>query len=164
MPNGRITAEIFKSDLRLGEDIGTMILDFNDPTTYSVSTSIDIAHSYHFVNNVFDPKNPNLAELYKPWKRCLAIVDYCVYDIYGDQLKAYFKAHNIAATIQSAYITEDRKNVETLLECCRWMTEFNVIRREPVLIIGGGLLTDVVGLARKVLIMWWLIALMSSRL
>ena len=125
-----------------------MGLDFSDSTTYSVSTSIEIAHSYHFVDNVFDPKSPKLAGLYKPWKRCLAIVDYCVNDLYGEQIKAYFKAHGIPATIQSAYITEDRKSVETLLEVCSWMTDFDIIRREPLLVIGGGLVTDVVGSAR----------------
>lgn len=125
-----------------------MGLDFTNSTTYSVSTTIEIAHSYHFVENVFDPKSPKLAELYKPWKRCLAVVDYCVYDLYGDQIKAYFKAHQIPAIIQSAYITEDRKSVETLLEVCKWMTDFDIIRREPLLVIGGGLVTDVVGLAR----------------
>ncbi len=126
-----------------------MVLDFMDSTTYSVSTSIEIDHSYHFVENVFDPKSPNLAELYKPWKRCLAIIDHCVYNIYGDQIKAYFKAHEIAATIQPAYIPEDRKSVATLLEICTWITDFDLLRREPVLVIGGGLVTDVVGLARK---------------
>ena len=114
-------------------------------TTYSVSTSLEIAHSYHFVNNIFDPKSPNLAELYKPWKRCLVIVDYCVCNLYGDHIRTYFKAHDIAATIQSAYITEDRKSVETLLEVCNWITDFDILRREPVLVIGGGLVTDVVG-------------------
>ena len=124
-----------------------MGLDFTDSTTYSVSTTIEIAHSYHFVENVFDPKSPKLAELYKPWKRCLAVVDYCVYNLYGEQIKAYFKAHQIPAIIQSAYITEDRKSVETLQEVCKWMTDFDIIRREPLLVIGGGLVTDVVGLA-----------------
>ncbi len=122
-----------------------MVLNIIQSTTSSVSTSLEIDHSYHFVENVFDVKSPNLAELYKPWKRCLAIIDHCVYNIYGDQIRAYFKAHEIAATIKPAYIPEDKKSVETLLEICTWITDFDLIRREPVLVIGGGLITDVVG-------------------
>lgn len=122
-----------------------MALDIISSTTCSVTTSIEIDHTYHIVNNVFDPKSPNLAELYKPWKRCLAIVDHYVYLLYGDQIKTYFEAHKIAATIQPVNITEDRKSVETLLDICSWITDFDILRREPVLVIGGGLVTDVVG-------------------
>lgn len=123
-----------------------MALDIIYSTTCFVSTSIEINHTYHIVNNVFDPKTPNLAGLYKPWKRCLAIVDHSVYLLYGDQIKTYFEIHKIAATVQSINITEDRKDVETLLHICGWITDFNILRREPVLVIGGGLVTDVVGL------------------
>ena len=123
-----------------------MALDFTDSTTYSVSASISIAHSYHFNTDVFNPESLNLADFYMPWKRCLAIVDHSVYNLYGEQIKTYFRAHGIAATIQPVYITEDRKDVEALLEICGWITDFNILRREPVLVIGGGLVTDVAGL------------------
>lgn len=122
-----------------------MGLNFTDSTTYSVSTSVSVSHSYHFVNDIFNPDSPNLAELYIPWKRCLAIVDHNVYNIYGERLVAYFQAHGIAATVQPMIITEDRKDVENLLKICGWITDFNILRREPVLVIGGGLVTDVVG-------------------
>ena len=123
-----------------------MALDIINSATCSVSTSIEIEHTYHIVNNVFNPKNLDLANLYKPYRRCLAIVDHCVYDLYGDQIRTYFKAHEIAVTMHSADITEDRKSIETLLGVCSWITDFNILRREPVLVIGGGLPTDVIGL------------------
>lgn len=123
-----------------------MAIDIVNSATCAVSTSVEIEHTYHIVNNVFDPKNVDLAELYKPYRRCLSIVDHSVYNLYGDQIKTYFEAHDIAATIHSVDITEDRKTVETLLGICNWITDFNILRREPVLIIGGGLPTDVIGL------------------
>ena len=122
-----------------------MTVNFTNASTYSVSSTIEISHSYHFVKNVFDANVPNLAKLYEPWGRCLAIVDNYVFEIYGDHMKAYFKAHKVAATIQPVNTTEDSKNVDSLVEICGWITEFNKIRREPVLVIGGGLVTDVVG-------------------
>lgn len=112
---------------------------------YSVSSNIDINHSYHFVPHVFTAQSTKLAELYRPWGRCLAIVDYTVYDIYGERIQAYFKANGISAVTQRAYISEDKKSTETLFEICRWVTDFRLVRREPVLVIGGGVITDVVG-------------------
>lgn len=123
-----------------------MASSFTNATTYSVSSYIEIAHSYHFVNHVFDTEVANLADLYKPYKRCLAIVDHSVYDLYGYDIKKYFKAYEIEATIRSAYITENNKSLEALQEVCSWITNFNILRREPVLVIGGGLVTDVAGL------------------
>ena len=72
-------ADIHCSDLLLFErKFGKMVLNIIQSTTSSVSTSLEIDHSYHFVENVSDAKSPNLAELYKPWKGCLAIKDHCV--------------------------------------------------------------------------------------
>ena len=123
-----------------------MASSFTNATTYSVSSHIEIAHTYHFVNHVFDTEVAILANLYTPYKRCLAIVDHSVYDLYGRDIKKYFKTYEIEATIRSAYITEDNKSLEALQEVCGWITDFNILRREPVLVIGGGLVTDVVGL------------------
>ena len=149
--NDTTTAEYSIQILPL-KKIKKMRLDIVNSTTCSVSTSIEIAQTYHIVNSVFDSKSPNLAELYKPWKRCLAVVDHWVHLLYGDQIKSYFEAYNIAATVQSVNITEDKKSVETLLEICSWITDFDILRREPVLVIGGGLVTDVVGLLLNFLI------------
>ena len=123
-----------------------MASSFTQASTYSVSSYIEITHSYHFVNHIFDTEVANLANLYKPYQRCLAIVDHSVYNLYGDKIKRYFKAYEIEVTIRSAYITEDNKSLEALQEVCSWITDFNILRREPVLVIGGGLVTDVVGL------------------
>ena len=123
-----------------------MASSFTHATTYSVSSYIEIAHSYHFVNHVFDTEVANLADPYKPYRLCLAIVDHSIYDLYGYDIKKCFKAHEIEATIRSAYITEVKKSLEALQQVCSWITEFNILRREPVLVIGGGLVTDGVGM------------------
>lgn len=122
-----------------------MSLNFDDPSVYTSTSSIENSQSFHFVNNVFDPKSCKLAELYKPWKRCLAIVDQHVDKLYGAQIRAYFKANHIDVTVQPADITEECKSIGTLLIVCGWITDFDILRGEPVLVIGGGLVTDVIG-------------------
>ena len=112
---------------------------------WQVSVSTDLTHNYHFLDNVFASDSKTLATIYGPWKRCLAIVDSSVYKTYLESIEAYFAANEILLTAQSVYITEDQKSVETLLKICELITEFGLTRREPVLVLGGGLVTDVVG-------------------
>jgi 3-dehydroquinate synthase len=122
-----------------------MAIQSNGTTTQSVSCTVVIEHSYHFTNDLFKPSNLLLADLYQRWKRCLAIIDYAVHDLYGRQIREYFEANAISATIKRAYIPEDQKTIDMVLKICEWITEFDLVRREPVLLIGGGLVTDVAG-------------------
>ena len=124
-----------------------MAVDIISPVTCSVSTSIEISHTYHIVNDVVDAKTSTIVTLYEPYKRCLAMVDHRVYDLYGDQMRIYFEAYNIAATIHPVNITEDQKSIETLVQVYNWITEFDLLRRGPVLVIGGGLLPMSLGSA-----------------
>lgn len=124
-----------------------MASDTLDSEEHLVSTSLEITQTYHMIDDVFHTRNKQLADLYIPWKRSLIIVDFAVYELYGAHIKNYFETYDITITIYPTHITEDRKNIETLLEVCGWITEFNLLRREPVLAIGGGLVTDVVGFA-----------------
>lgn len=112
---------------------------------YNCSSSLEVSHSYHFVEHVFDQLHAELANMYKQYGRCLAIVDHNVFDMYADQIEAYFAAHGVKPTLHRAHVSEDNKNMDTMTDFCRYMTDFGILRREPVLVIGGGLITDVVG-------------------
>ncbi|KAK3937767.1 hypothetical protein QBC46DRAFT_366009 [Diplogelasinospora grovesii] len=106
-----------------------------------------ITYDFDFVNGVFDIKNTGLADCYKPWKRVLAVMDKTVYGLYGQQMARYFEHHGIPLTVHKTCIGEKAKTMETLLSICDSITEFGIIRKEPVLVIGGGLVTDVAGFA-----------------
>ena len=118
-----------------------------DPTSngYNCSSSLEIAHTYQFVDGVFNPGNPELADMYKDYKRVLAIVDHNVFDIYEEKMNEYFNSHGVKPTLHRAVVSEDNKSVDNMLQYCQYMTDFGILRREPVLVIGGGLITDVVG-------------------
>ena len=118
-----------------------------EPTSngYNCSSSLRIAHTYQFVSGVFNSGNPELANMYKDHKRVLAIVDHNVFDIYGEKMNEYFNSHGIKPTLHRAVVGEDNKSVDNMLQYCQYMTDFGILRREPVLVIGGGLITDVVG-------------------
>jgi 3-dehydroquinate synthase len=106
-----------------------------------------INYSFSFLDGVFNPANVQLAEAYKKWGRCLAIADINVCALYGDQMHQYFEHHGIKLEIHKTKIGEKAKTMETLLAICEAMTNFGIIRKEPVLVVGGGLITDVAGYA-----------------
>jgi 3-dehydroquinate synthase len=116
-------------------------------TAFHVEGYEKIEFSLVFVNGAFDVQNTELAESYKNFGRCLAVVDHNVNRLYGSQIEAYFKHYNIDLTLFPVMISEPTKTMDTLLSIVDAFSNFNLVRKEPVLIVGGGLLTDVAGFA-----------------
>lgn len=106
-----------------------------------------IEFSLVYVEGAFDLKNTELAESYRKFGRCLAVIDAQVDRLYGRQLRDYFKYYEIDLTVFSITITEPNKSIETFLKIVDAFAEFNLVRKEPVLVIGGGLISDVAGFA-----------------
>lgn len=104
-----------------------------------------IEYDFTFIDGVFDVANPNLADCYKRWGRVLAVTDKNVYNVYGHKMEKYFKHYNLDLKIHKTSIGEKAKTIDTFLEICDSMTDFGIIRKEPVLVVGGGLVTDVAG-------------------
>jgi len=106
-----------------------------------------IEYDFSFLDGIFDTKNNNLASCYERWGRCLAVMDLNIFNIYGKDMQAYFDHYNLPLTIHKTMIGEKAKSMDTLLSIVDSMTEFGIIRKEPVLVVGGGLVTDVAGFA-----------------
>ncbi|KAK5137684.1 hypothetical protein LTR08_007979 [Meristemomyces frigidus] len=106
-----------------------------------------IEYDFSFVDNVFDVNNPDLAKCYERWQRCLAVMDLNIFNVYGNQMQEYFDHHGLELKIHKTMIGEKAKSIETFLSIVDSMNEFGIYRKEPVLVVGGGLVTDVVGYA-----------------
>jgi demethyl-4-deoxygadusol synthase len=106
-----------------------------------------IEFDFQLVNQIFDIHQPDLASYYTALKRCLAIVDDTVYQLYGSQLQQYFQYYGIELTVFPVVIREPDKTLETFQTIIDAFCRFNLLRKEPVLVIGGGLVTDVTGFA-----------------
>jgi 3-dehydroquinate synthase len=124
-----------------------------------------IEYDFTFIDGVFDIQNPNLADCYKRWKRCLVVTDLNIYNIYGRQMEKYFGYYGLELKIHKTKIGEKAKTMPTLLSIVDSMNEFEIYRQvctlaahfvrmlehwlifdqEPVLVVGGGLVTDVAG-------------------
>jgi 3-dehydroquinate synthase len=114
---------------------------------FSVCGYEKIEYDFAFLDGVFETANPQLARCYERWQRCLAVMDLNIYNLYGEQIQRYFDHHGIELRIHKTTIGEKAKSMDTLLEIVDTMTDFGVYRKEPVLVVGGGLVTDVAGFA-----------------
>jgi len=106
-----------------------------------------IEFNLDLIEGLFEVGNPALADNYRGLGRCLAVVDYNVDRLYGEQLRSYFEYYEIDLTMFAIEITEPAKTIETFLKITDAFCDFNLKRKEPVLVIGGGLVLDVAGFA-----------------
>ena len=106
-----------------------------------------IDYSLVLVNGAFSPENTELADIYRPFGRCLMIVDPVVEALHGEGIRAYFDHHGIALTVFAVRIRETEKTLATLERIVDAFADFGLLRSEPPLVVGGGLTTDVAGFA-----------------
>ena len=99
------------------------------------------------VDGAFAVENTEIAGRYRSHRRCLMVIDANVHERYGAQIEAYFDHHGIALTAFPLTIGETEKSLATLERIVDAFGGFGLLRTEPVLVVGGGLTTDVAGLA-----------------
>jgi demethyl-4-deoxygadusol synthase len=116
-------------------------------TTFAIEAYEKIDYSLVFVNGAFAVDNAELAASYRPWGRCLMVVDETVHRLYGDEMRAYFDYHDIELSVFPVAIGETGKTLRTVERIVDAFAEFGLVRKEPVLVVGGGLTTDVAGFA-----------------
>ena len=75
------------------------------------------------------------------------VIDENVLRLHGDAPAAYFDAHDIALTVVPVRIAETAKSLRTLETIVDAFADFGLNRKERVLVVGGGLTTDVAGFA-----------------
>ena len=100
-----------------------------------------------YVDGAFAITNPEIADSYQQLGRCLMVVDEKVYELYGHQIRDYFKHYEINLQVFTVSIKETDKTLRTLERIIDAFADFGLLRKEPVLVVGGGLTTDVTGFA-----------------
>ena len=116
-------------------------------TAFHVEGHETIAFDLLYVDGAFAPHNGEIAERFGERHRCLMIVDDAVHRLYGDRMEAYFGHHGVELTVVAITIAETDKTLASLERIVDAFGEFGLVRKEPVLVVGGGLITDVAGLA-----------------
>ena len=116
-------------------------------TAFHVEGWERIDFSLLYVDGAFAVGNTEIADSYRRFGRCLMVVDETVLGLYGDRIHQYFDHHGIELTVFGVQIRETEKSLATMERIVAAFTEFGLVRTEPVLVVGGGLTTDVAGFA-----------------
>jgi 3-dehydroquinate synthetase len=105
--------------------------------------------AYEIVNcaNLLDPYNPSLLSVGKIENaHRFVVVDRNVAKYHGSAIRDYFHHNKVDARIIPFDSGEEYKTIESYQAIVRELDSFPICRRdEPVIAIGGGVLTDVVG-------------------
>ena len=88
-----------------------------------------IEYDFTFIDDVFDTSKPELADCYKKWGRCLAVMDSNIFDVYGEQTAKYFEHYNIDLDIHKTMIGEKAKSIDTFLSIVDSMNKFGIYRK-----------------------------------
>jgi 2-epi-5-epi-valiolone synthase len=104
------------------------------------------------VDDFFENGPPELILGGTDSRRRTVVLDANVRTRYGEKILGYFRRHGIACDVIEVDITEETKGWPKLIELCDALGGLNVDRRqEPVIAIGGGVVTDVAGMAVSLL-------------
>lgn len=121
--------------------------------SWRVSTQKEVSYEVRFLDNLFRLDRTDLLEFgSEPWcgtrLRRFVVVDSNVNALHGDMIRAYFDHHDVEDEILVVEADETVKDFGTAARIVEAMDRFGLARRcEPVIVIGGGVLMDTVGLA-----------------
>jgi len=131
--------------------------NYRESKGYTVSTEDDQAveavmscstfTSIRITENALDLSNTLLRDKFLPKGRCVCLVDKNVEHYYGEQLTNYFAHYNIAFKKLVYRAMEVDKGINTVEQMLGDFKRVGVSRNEPVLIVGGGVISDTGGLA-----------------
>ncbi|KAG0150686.1 hypothetical protein CROQUDRAFT_651906 [Cronartium quercuum f. sp. fusiforme G11] len=114
---------------------------------WAVKGSEKLAYSFVKVDEIFSLSNTHLSAVYELWGRCLLVTDQIVWGFYKERVETYFNHYQIPLTIKIMPGGELHKTMDTMLSLIDAFNKFGLVRKEPVLVLGGGLVTDVCGYA-----------------
>jgi len=126
---------------------GGQCFSTSDSSKIEAFLSTKKTSSIRILNRVLDVDSLYLRDLYKPLKRAVVVIDKTVDGHWGELLDNYFKEHGIQLVklVYRAFEADKHiGSVQKILEdfkrnCCK--------RNEPILVIGGGVITDLAGFA-----------------
>jgi 3-dehydroquinate synthase len=105
------------------------------PAGFHVEGYEKIEYDFTFIDGVFDTSKSDLADCYKRWGRCLAVMDSNIFNSYGEQMQKYFDHYKIDLDVHKTMIGEKAKSIDTFLSIVDSMNKFGIFRKVRVLVI-----------------------------
>jgi len=114
--------------------------------TWTVKTELPVEFKLTYSADIFNPLNHDLVS-YKTNDRVMIVIDQNVHKFYTVELMNYFNSHNVKYSMLVIDTNEENKNWEDADYILQFFEDEGVLRREPIIAIGGGVLLDIVGFA-----------------
>ena len=114
--------------------------------TWTVKTELPVEFKLTYSADIFNPANHDLVS-YKTNDRVMIVIDQNVHKFYTVELMNYFNSHNVKYSMLVIDTNEESKNWEDADYILQFFEDEGVLRREPIIAIGGGVLLDIVGFA-----------------
>jgi 3-dehydroquinate synthase len=120
----------------------------NNHRSWRLETSHVIEYDVVETTDIFSPDNDALMfGATGRASRRFVVVDEVVYDTRVDQIHGYFEQRGVEARILPVAATEQNKTFDLFFQIARELDSFRLDRRhEPIIAMGGGVLTDVVSM------------------
>ncbi len=114
---------------------------------WTVNSQREINYDIILTEEVLNPYNEMLlAGGRKNGSRRFVVVDRFIYNMYRDELETYFEKNEIHSKIVPFDSGEKNKSLENYIQVFKELDKFPIDRRgEPIIAIGGGVVTDVIG-------------------
>jgi 3-dehydroquinate synthetase len=120
----------------------------NNHRSWQLETSHVISYDVVETSDIFSPDNDALmfGDTGRASRR-FVVVDEVVYDTRVEQIHGYFEQRGVEARIFPIAATEQNKTFDLFFQIARELDAFRLDRRhEPIIAMGGGVLTDVVSM------------------
>jgi 3-dehydroquinate synthase len=114
--------------------------------TWTVKTELPVEFKLTYSADIFNPTNHDLVS-YKTNDRVVIVIDQNVHKFYAAQLMEYFNSHNVKYCMLVINTNEESKTWKDADHILQFFEDEGVLRREPIIAIGGGVLLDIVGFA-----------------
>jgi 3-dehydroquinate synthase len=114
---------------------------------WQVSYQRDVEYEITKCTELFDPCNGSLLSVgRRRGSRRFIVVDDNIYRLYSGAIRGYFAQNEVEARVVSLPAGENNKSVDAYLALLGALDEFPIDRRdEPIIAIGGGVITDLTG-------------------
>ena len=118
----------------------------NYKKSWSVQTELPVSFTVQYSSDIFNPKNHDLLSCgSNNSERRIIVIDRNVNNLYSAQLISYFQHMKIDGKVLVLDSDEENKTWENANKILEFFEEEGLLRREPVIAIGGGVLLDIVG-------------------
>jgi len=114
--------------------------------TWTVKTELPVEFKLTYSADIFNPLNHDLVS-YSTNNRVIIVIDQNVHKFYTVELMNYFNSHNVKYCMLVIDTNEESKTWEDADYILQFFEDEGVLRREPIIAIGGGVLLDIVGFA-----------------